>query len=569
MARKPANLLYGVDDRPPIRICLLLGVQHIFFLTTGLIVVALTLRQLGCETGLIQNVVAMSMIAGGLATIFQAFHKGPVGSGYLCTEGTDPSFIAISQLAGTTGGLPLIFGATVLSGVIECLLGRVMHRLRVLLPPEVTGVVLTMVGFNVVPIMMLNFFGITSAGEPIDGVNVLVALFTLAVMVVTNVWGSGKLRLYSVFIGILCGYAVAVVTGVLGSDRLAWLASEPLFSLPSMSHVSWSFDMRLLIPVIVVTLASTLKSVATLTMCQKVNDPDWSRPDLANIGKGTLADGIACIIGGGLGAMGKSLYAASVGLSVATGVTSRVVAFYVGGLYIAMAFLPQVTGFFSIMPKPVMGAAMVFMVSFMIISGFQMMTSRMIDIRRTFVIAVALIFGMSVDIFPGLYQHAHPWLQPLVNSSLAFSTVLAILLNLIMRIGISRHANLEVIPGTDVATDISRFMDNQGAAWGARREVIQSAAAAMNELSEALVYCELAVSRVDFALDFDEFRLTVRALYEGPPPVLPEERPAREELRRDPLAVARLAGYLVRQYADSLDVTAEGRQTCVALHFNH
>ena len=143
-------------------------------------------------------------------------------------------------------------------------LARFLQHLRVLLPPEVTGVVLTMVAFNLIPIMMLDFFGLTAASQPIETNNVVVGLITLAVMVASNVWGRGKLRLYSVIIGIVCGYIAAILMGVLKAEQLRWLAHEPLFSLPDLSGVSWAFDIRLLIPIIVVTLASTLKSVATL-----------------------------------------------------------------------------------------------------------------------------------------------------------------------------------------------------------------------------------------------------------------------------------------------------------------
>ncbi len=166
MAKKPANLLYGVDDRPPAGVCVVLAIQHIFFLTGGFIVVAIVMGQMGCSPELIRNVVCMTMIAGGIATILQALNRGPVGSGYLCTEGTDPSFLSISVLAGSVGGLPLIFGMTIVSGVIECLLSRVMHRLRVIFPPDVTGVVLTMVGLNIVPIMILDFMGVKDKTVP-------------------------------------------------------------------------------------------------------------------------------------------------------------------------------------------------------------------------------------------------------------------------------------------------------------------------------------------------------------------------------------------------------------------
>ncbi len=569
MAKKPANLLYGVDDKPPIRICILLAIQHVFFLTGGLVVITLTLRQIGCPPELIRNIVSMAMIAGGIATILQALKKGPVGSGYLCAEGTDPSFIAVSVLAGAAGGLHLVFGMTIVSGVMECLLARFIHRLRILLPPEVTGVVLTMVGLNIVPIMMLNFLGLKDAASPLETNNVLVGCLTLAVMVGTNVWSKGKLRLYAVIIGVLAGYASAIFLGVLPGEDMMRLVTAPLLSLPDISYIGFAFDVRLLVPIIVVTLASTLKSVATLTMCQKINDAEWTRPDLVNIGKGTLADGIASILGGSMGALGKSLYASSVGLEVATGVTSRVLAFYTGGLYIALAFLPKLSLFFGIMPKPVMGGALVFMVCFLVISGIQMMSSRMIDIRRTFVIAVSLMFGMSVDIFPELFHHVHPFLQPVFSSSLAVTTVLAIVLNLIMRIGIAKKEVLEFIPGTDSSQKIFAWMENQGAAWGARREVIYNAIAALNEFMEATVHYGLAGHKLAIEVSFDEFNLDIRVNYEGAPMAFPEERPDKEELRRDPEAVARLAGFLVRRYTDQLTVTQEGPLCHVDFHFDH
>lgn len=569
MAKKPANLLYGVDDRPPVGICMVLAIQHIFFLTSGFIVVAIVMGQMGCSPDLIRNVVSMTMIAGGIATILQALNRGPVGSGYLCTEGTDPSFLSISVLAGSVGGLPLIFGMTIVSGVIECLLSRVMHRLRVIFPPDVTGVVLTMVGLNIVPIMILDFMGVKDKNSPIETANVSVAVITLAIMVGTSVWSRGKLRLYSVIIGIAGGYCASILLGVLTTAQMQEIVQAPMLSLPDISHISYSFDPALLIPIVIVTLASTLKSVASLTMCQKVNDTAWARPDLVNIGRGTLADGLASIIGGSLGALGKSLYAASVGLTVATGATSRVIAYYIGGLFIALAFLPKLAAVFSIMPKPVMGGALVYMVCFMVISGIQMMTSRMIDNRKTFVIAVSLMFGMSVDIFPNLYHHVHPWLKPFFSSSLTVTTVLAIGLNLIMRIGISRSATLKLTSGEHSSDTVFRFMEDLGASWGARKDIIHRAMAAMNEFAEAIVHCGMGGKEIVMTAVFDELSLNIGITYEGPAVEFPEERPDMAAIVDDPGALARMSGFLVRHYSDRIKVSREGDRSRVDLHFDH
>jgi xanthine permease XanP len=193
----------------------------------------------------------------------------------------------------------------------------------------------------------------------------------------------------------------------------------------------------------------------------------------------------------------------------------------------------------------------------------------MIDIRRTFVIAVSLMFGISVDIFPQLYQHVHPYLKPLFGSSLAVTTVLAIVLNLIMRIGITRQETLKLTSGTDVSQKIFQFMENQGAAWGARKEVIYNAMAAMNEFMEATVHVDLSDPAIMMNAKFDEYNLDIRISYQGAPLEFPTERPDKNELRTDPNAVTRLAGYLIRQYADKVTMTQEGKQCIVDLHFNH
>ncbi len=569
MPAKPANLLYGVDDRPPLQIILILAFQHLLFMSGGFIIVSMVMHTVGAPPAQISHIVSMSMIAAGIGTILQALKKGPVGSGYLCAEGTDPSFMAVSILAAQTGGLSLVFGMTIVVGVIECLLSRIMHLLRKLFPPEVTGVVLTMVGLNIVPIMMLDFFGLDNANEPIIQNNILVAITTLGVMIGTNIWGRGKLRLYSVIIGMTAGYLAAILLGVFDSQAMHQVAAAPFFAIPDLTHVRWSFDIRLLIPFAVVTLATATKSVATLTMCQKINDANWTRPDMDNIARGTLADGLASITGGLLGALGKSLYASSVGLSVATGVTSRVIAYYLGGFSIALAFLPKIAACFSVMPAPVMGGALVFMVCFMVVSGIQILTSRMIDIRKTFVIAVSLIFGVSVDIFPELYRHVHPFLHPLFSSSLSVTTVMAIGLNLILRIGVSRKAELDLAPNDAAAGKIADFLATQGAAWGARPDIMRKAEYALREFTELAAQTPGAGAPRRIEAVFDEFNLDVRIEYTGTPVELPVARPDASSLLAQPHAMARLSGFLIRHYADRVRVEQHDATCRVLLHFNH
>jgi xanthine permease XanP len=87
------------------------------------------------------------------------------------------------------------------------------------------------------------------------------------------------------------------------------------------------------------------------------------------------------------------------------------------------------------MPTPVMGAILVFVVSSMIVSSLQKIVGAKPDPRRNFVIGISLIFGLSLEALPDLYAQVYPWLRPLFDSSLTLSTVLAVILNQLLRLG--------------------------------------------------------------------------------------------------------------------------------------
>lgn len=87
------------------------------------------------------------------------------------------------------------------------------------------------------------------------------------------------------------------------------------------------------------------------------------------------------------------------------------------------------------MPSPVMGAILMFVTSFMLISGVQIILGSGMDARKTFAVGIALIFGLSLDIVPALYAGVPWWLRPLFESSLTLTTVIAVVLNQLLRGG--------------------------------------------------------------------------------------------------------------------------------------
>jgi len=511
----------------------------------------------------------MAMIASGLATILQGLRRGPVGSGYLCPLVNGPAFFAATLMAGKAGGLPLIFGMTAIGGVFEAFISRIITRLRAIFPSEVTGTVVTMVGVEIIGISVPHFFGVDKAHPAPALKPTLVALVTFMSMVGFTVWGRGRGRLFAVLFGMLIGYAFAGLIGVLTPADIQQVIREPLFALPPFDRYGLAFDWALLLPFLIATLSSALKTMGDLTTCQKINDADWKRPEMGSISRGILACACGNIFSGLAGALGQSPSSSNIGLAIGTGAAARRIAYTNGGLLILLAFVPKLASVFVVMPTPIMGACLIFAVSFMIVAGIQILMSRMVDARKTFVIGTSIIFGLSVDIAPHLYADMPAGLRPLFSSSLSVAALSAILLNLVFRIGIARRQTLTLTPGTDSSATIFAFMERQGGAWGARREVIYNAMAAMNELLEAIAARAPEARTVTMETRFDEFNLDITARYAGPPLELPDTRPDRQALRTDPAAPARLAGFLARQYVDRVAVTTAGAESCVQLHLDH
>ena len=144
MITRPANLLYGVDDTPPLWTTLLLGLQHVGIFAISLILPVIVIKEAGLGLEQATRMVSISMIAAGIGVIAQALRRGPAGSGYLCPQVCGPSYLTASILAAKTGGLSLVFGMTLLTGVFEAAFSRVL-RLQFLFPAEVIGLIVAMV----------------------------------------------------------------------------------------------------------------------------------------------------------------------------------------------------------------------------------------------------------------------------------------------------------------------------------------------------------------------------------------------------------------------------------------
>jgi xanthine permease XanP len=566
--KKAADLAYGVDDNPPLLIALPLALQQVILMSIDLLFPLLVVQAIAGSLLLAQSFVSLTMLALGLGTLLQSLNKGQVGSSYFCPQEAGALYFPASVLAAQKGGLPLVLGMTAMAGVFEMAFSRIIYRLRVLFPAELAGLVVVMIGITVIPVSITSFAG-SSGTEPVDLPSLYIGLLTLGVIVGANVWGKGIVRQYSVLIGMASGYIASYATGMLTSEHLRHLGDVPLVAAPDISFVGWSFDGELVIPFLVAVVCSSLKTVGNITTCQKANDADWKRLDMRTTRGGLMAEGLATLLSGLVGGMGQNTSSGSIGLSIATGVTSRRLGVLVGIMFMALAFLPKVGALVAVMPKPVMGATFIVIICFVIITGFQIILSRMLDARKIFMIGLAVIFGLSVSMIPGLYAAVPQGLQPLFSSAFSLATITAIVLNLLFRIGVAQKKTIAIQPGSAASATVFDFLENAGASWGARREVIHRAVSALTEFMESAAALGLADGEVKVDASFDEYNVNLDLAYSGRMMEFSAVRPSQDELLEDDAAFLRLSGFIIRQYADKIKTTSSDGVCQIRLHFDH
>lgn len=423
-----SDLIYAQEDVPPPLQLGLLSIQQGVLLFLGTMLPIILVNAIGGSQEMAVRMVSLTMIASGIGTILQALRLRGFGSGYLCPNVGGPSYLTVSMNAAMLGGLPLMQGMVVFSGFVEMLLARVVGRLRFLFPPVVVGLTVMMVGISIIPVSFSNFLGSPMAGDAILWQDIAVGSVALLVMVGLNIWGKGNAKLYSLLIGVLVGWVLALYISPFSPEKYLAIAEAQFFSLPfiGFSQFKLAFDWSLALPFFVISICGSLKTFGNLLAAQKITRPDLEGPDMKPLVGGLTADGFSTALAGFIGGIAVDTSSSNVGLAAATGAVSRWIGVATGVLFMVLGCFPVVAAVISSMPTAVMGAAMVFAVSFMIVTGIQEMLSEKMDQRKIFTAGLAMIFGLSSGLVPEPFAQLPEFLQPIFSNPLTSTTILSI-----------------------------------------------------------------------------------------------------------------------------------------------
>jgi NCS2 family nucleobase:cation symporter-2 len=242
---------------------------------------------------------------------------------------------------------------------------------------------------------------------------------------------------------------------------------------------------------------------------------------------------------------------ACVGLAIATRTLSRRVAVLGSLALIALACCPKALALVVLLPAPVEAAMLGYVCCFMLAAGCQLMTSRMLDARRTFTVGLGLALGIGVLLGLPIFAHG---LGRALGSPVTAGAAVAILLNLLTAPLVAQRAGFELRLGPRLPRDIDDEVEALGGAWGARRETMDRVRHALLEIAEVLAGRGVARLRAVALYADDHVHLTLS--WRGDVLPRPSPRPAVADLEGPLAAQEAFALWLATRQADSLNQRA-------------
>jgi NCS2 family nucleobase:cation symporter-2 len=424
----------------------------------------------------------MSSLALAVGAILQALRRGPVGSGYMAPPVISATFMGPSVVAAGVGGMRLVYGMTIIAGLFESLIAIVLRRLRLVITPVVSGLTVFIVGLQLGIVGVSELLDVEHEALPAFPVHLMVAFSTLAICMALSIWGRGVVKLLCSTVGLGFGMVAGSFAGMLDPHQLGTFVKSSWFEVPRPAF-DYGFDLGLLPAFLAAGTAAGFRAVGVVTTCQRINNAGWRHPDISNIRKGVLADGLANVAGGLLGTAGMSIGPSIVGISSATGATSRFISYAAAGYLVILGFSPKLAGIFLLIPPEVAGSILMFSASFLITGGLQLILSRPIDSRATYVIGISTLLALSENLFPDYFRHLPPVLHSLAAGPLALGLTAALVLTLVFRLGTRQRNSFAWGTGKTGVADLVPFLRRALEGWKVPPEISQRASNDMDAIA--------------------------------------------------------------------------------------
>jgi len=422
----------GTNKVLPFSQSLPLGIQHVLAMFAGNITVPIIIASIFGQTDeqkifLIQ----MALFVAGVATIIQTVGIGKVGSRLPIIQGTSFAFIPV-MAPFAKAGLGAVFTAAFIGGIFQMWIGRMLKPIRHLFPPLVTGIVVLMIGISLLKVGFMYAGGggwlLNNKPEVFGNSNHLIISFTVLIVAIwANQKGKGMVSAASILIGMVAGYIVAMLFGMVDFGKIAaagWFA----FPMPLQYGIEFvPGAIILMLFMAVVTTIETIGDISATTMGganREATDKELSG--------GIMADGLGTAFGSLFNAMPNTSYSQNAGLVAFTGVISRHVGTVAGVILILMGLFPKLGGIIAAMPESVIGGAAIIMFGLITSAGIKLVAQSEMNQRNLLILGLSLSFGIGMSLLPQFVAHIPDFgisLKLLLTTGLIPAGMLAFILN--------------------------------------------------------------------------------------------------------------------------------------------
>lgn len=433
------ELLYQLEDKPSPLKALIAAFQHLLASFVGVITPTLII---GGVLGLGEHVpylISMALIVSGVATFIQARRIGPIGSGLMALQGTSFAFLSAVIAAGfvvkAKGGTPeeilsMIFGVCFLGAFIEIIISRYIDKLKVLINPLVTGIVIVAIGMSLIKVGMTDLAGGFKAKDFGSLSNLGLGGLVMLIIIIMNQVKHPLIRSGAIFIGLMVGLIISIYLGKIDFERVS---SAQWIAIPIPFKYGFSFDWSAFIPVAFMYLITAIESSGDLTATSIVSgQPVKGQLYEQRIRGGILADGVNSLIAALFNTFPNTTYSQNNGVIQLTGIASRHVAYYLSGLFILLGLFPIFGALFQQLPKPVIGGATIILFGTVAAAGIRILSQVDLNRRNMLIIASAFGTGIGVASVPDALSEFPKILQSVFGSAITMSGLTALLLNLIL-----------------------------------------------------------------------------------------------------------------------------------------
>jgi xanthine permease XanP len=317
----------------------------------------------------------------------------------------------------------------------EVFISRILKYAMKIITPLVSGIVVTLIGMSLVKVGIISCGGGNAAME--NGTfgslqNVGIAALVLGLIVFFNRSSNRYLRMGSIIIGIIIGYAVSYFCGMVDFGAMP---NYELFNIPVPFKYGVSFNLSAILAFAIVYVITAIEAYGDITANSLISgEPVDGEKFLNRAQGGILADGLNSFIAGALNSFPNSIFAQNNGMIQLTGVASRYVGYFIALFLVLLGFFPIVGVVFSFMPDPVLGGATLLMFGTVAAAGVKIIASQELDRKATLVIAISFSMGLGVELIPDILSQLPETIKNIFSSGITTGGVAAILSNMLIRI---------------------------------------------------------------------------------------------------------------------------------------